>query len=57
MGKPAATDEELWAVLERVNLAGFLKAEQGLDTPLLREGVQPFWRAVSAPGHRKGAAA
>lgn len=35
MGKPSATDDELWAVLERVNLAGFLKAEQGLDTPLL----------------------
>lgn len=37
MGKPDATDEELWAVLERVNLAGFLKAEQGLDTPLLEK--------------------
>ena len=28
MGKPAASDEELWAVLSRVNLAAFLKAEQ-----------------------------
>ena len=37
MGKPSATDDELWAVLERVNLAGFLKAEQGLDTPLLEK--------------------
>ncbi len=34
MGKPSATDDELWAVLERVHLAGFLKAEQGLDTHL-----------------------
>ena len=34
MGKPSAADEELWAVLERVRLAGFLKAEQGLDTRL-----------------------
>ena len=34
MGKPSASDEELWAVLEQVNLAGFVKAEQGLDTPL-----------------------
>ena len=34
MGKPSASDGELWAVLEQVNLAGFLKAEQGLDTPL-----------------------
>lgn len=37
MGKLSATDDELWAVLERVNLAGFLKAEQGLDTPLLEK--------------------
>ena len=32
MGKPSATDEERWAVLERVHLSGFLKAEQGMDT-------------------------
>ena len=37
MGKPSASDDELWAVLERVNLAGFLKAEQGLETPLLEK--------------------
>ena len=37
MGRPGASDEELWAVLEQVNLAGFLKAEQGLDTPLLEK--------------------
>lgn len=37
MGKPSATDDELWAALERVHLAGFLKAEQGLDTPLLEK--------------------
>ena len=34
-----ASDDELWAVLERVNLAGFLKAEQGLDTPLLERAA------------------
>lgn len=34
MGKPEASDEELWTMLERVNLADFLKGEQGLDTPL-----------------------
>ena len=34
MGKPSATDDELWMVLKRVHLAGFLKAEQGLDTHL-----------------------
>ena len=37
MGKPGASDEELWAVLSRVNLAAFLKAEQGLDTRLLEK--------------------
>lgn len=37
MGKPSASDEELWAVLSRVNLAEFLKAEQGLDTRLLEK--------------------
>ena len=37
MGKPGASDEELWAVLSQVNLAEFLKAEQGLDTRLLEK--------------------
>lgn len=37
MGKPGASDEELWAVLSRVNLAEFLKAEQGLDTRILEK--------------------
>ena len=37
MGKPGASDEELWAVLSRVNLVEFLKAEQGLDTRLLEK--------------------
>ena len=37
MGKPGASDEELWAVLSRVKLAEFLKAEQGLDTRLLEK--------------------
>ncbi len=34
MGKPDATDDELWAVLHRANLAAFLKNERGLDTEL-----------------------
>jgi ABC-type transport system involved in cytochrome bd biosynthesis fused ATPase/permease subunit len=34
MGKPGATDEELWAALERANLADFLQSENGLDTQL-----------------------
>ena len=37
MGKPSASDDELWAALERVNLAAFLKTERGLDTPLLEK--------------------
>lgn len=38
MGKPDATDSELWAALERCNLADFLRGEQGLDTPLSERG-------------------
>lgn len=34
MGKPDASDEELWHALERVRLADFLRAEKGLDTML-----------------------
>ena len=38
MARPDADDAALWAVLERVKLAGFLRAEQGLDTVLLEQG-------------------
>ena len=41
MGKPDASNRELWAVLERANLAGFLKSEGGLDT-LLMENASNF---------------
>lgn len=34
MGKPDASDSELWEVLERVNLADFVRNEKGLDTGL-----------------------
>jgi ABC-type transport system involved in cytochrome bd biosynthesis fused ATPase/permease subunit len=34
MGKPDAADAELWVVLKQVNLDGFLKSENGLDTLL-----------------------
>ena len=37
MGKPGASDEELWAMLSRVNLAAFLEAEHGLDTRILEK--------------------
>ena len=38
MGRPDATDQALWEVLEQVRLAGFLRSEQGLDTLLLEKG-------------------
>lgn len=38
MGKPGASDEELWAVLKQVKLSDFLKAEGGLDTLLMEKG-------------------
>lgn len=34
MGKPDASDSELWEVLERVNLADFVRNKKGLDTGL-----------------------
>lgn len=38
MGKPDASDEEMNQVLEKVNLLGFLNAQEGLDTQLLEKG-------------------
>ncbi len=38
MGDPGADDAKLWAVLEKVNLADFLRNEQGLDTKLTSRG-------------------
>ncbi len=37
MGKPDATDDELIAALQTVNLWDFLSSEQGLDTKLLQQ--------------------
>lgn len=34
MGCPKASDEELWAALDKVNLLDFFKSEKGLDTEL-----------------------
>ncbi|MBS6195209.1 MAG: ABC transporter ATP-binding protein/permease [Clostridiales bacterium] len=39
MGKPDASDEELWAVLEKVNLADFVRSEKGLDTALMEKAA------------------
>lgn len=39
MGCPAASDADLWEVLERVNLADFLQSEQGLDTMLAQRAA------------------
>ena len=38
MGKPDASDAELLAALEKVNLLGFVNAQQGLDTVLQEKG-------------------
>lgn len=38
MGRPEASEKELWQVLEKVRLADFLKGEQGLETPVLEKG-------------------
>lgn len=38
MGKPDASDDELWSALTQVNLADFLKSETGLDTQLSERG-------------------
>lgn len=39
MGCPNASEDAMWAALNEVNLAGFLKAEQGLDTQLLERAA------------------
>ena len=38
MGKPDATEEEMREALRKVNLWGFLQAQQGLATPVLEKG-------------------
>ena len=38
MGKPGASDDELWSALTQVNLADFLRGEAGLDTLLSERG-------------------
>lgn len=37
MGNPNATEEQLWALLEHVNLADFLRSENGLNTLLMEK--------------------
>ena len=39
MGCREATERQLWAVLDRVNLSAFLKGENGLDTMLTEKGA------------------
>ncbi len=38
MGRPGASDEDLWQVLEKVRLADFLRSKQGLETPMQEKG-------------------
>jgi ATP-binding cassette subfamily B protein/subfamily B ATP-binding cassette protein MsbA len=41
MGKPGATDQELWTVLEAANAAGFVRRmPKGLDTQVGERGVR-----------------
>ncbi len=39
MGRPEASDAQLWDVLERTRLADFLRGENGLDTVLTERGA------------------
>lgn len=39
MGKPSASDDELWEVLEKTKLSDFLCSEKGLDTSLAEKGA------------------
>ena len=41
MAEPGARDDDLWSVLDQVELSAFLRAEQGLETKL-SEGGQNF---------------
>ncbi|MGN0376479.1 MAG: ABC transporter ATP-binding protein/permease [Suilimivivens sp.] len=38
MGKTDASEKEMYAVLEKVNLLGFLREQQGLDTEIMEKG-------------------
>lgn len=38
MARPNASDQELWDVLEKVNLSEFLKEQDGLNTKVLEKG-------------------
>lgn len=49
MAKPDATKEEMEAVLQKVNLLGFLQTQDGLQTQLL-ESKQPVRRSVPETG-------
>lgn len=45
MAAPTADDAALWAVLEQVRLADFLRSENGLDTQLNEGGSVWRWPA------------
>ena len=38
MGKENASEKEMYDVLKKVNLLGFLQGQQGLDTPVMEKG-------------------
>lgn len=39
MGKPDATEEEMWTALEKAKLSEFLKGEKGLETAVAEKGA------------------
>ena len=54
MGKPDASDSELWEVLERVNLADFVRNEKGPGHRFVRKSVQSVRRSMSKACACKG---
>ena len=50
LAKKDVDDAELWAVLEQVRLADFLRGEQGLDTMLKEQGSNFSGGTTAAPG-------
>lgn len=56
MAKPDATKEEMEAVLQKVNLLGFLQTQNGLQTELLEKAGNLSGRPVPASCDCAGAA-
>ena len=53
MAKQDATEEEMKKVLEKVNLLGFLKEQEGLQTQLLEKASNLSGRQIASNGKKK----